>query len=143
MAKHIVPTSVNASGLEEISAFLAERHVKGADHFTSAMLRAWAADVEFQLAEGNGPTIEIKSWDAVSGRTETYTISPDGIDSVVMLDRYTVCADRATGEWLGEPELLDQVEEREWHASQDTEDTHFDTYEAEDGTRAIEVVWAD
>lgn len=73
--------TINVTGLQEIHAFLAERHIKGGDHFTSAMLSAWAADAEFQLAEGNDASIEIKSWDALSGHTETFTVSDAGINT--------------------------------------------------------------
>lgn len=76
-----IPTTVNAIGIAEIAAFLAEHHKLGGDHFTPNMLRAWAADAEFQLGEGNSPTIEIKSYDSVSGRTETFTVSDAGVDS--------------------------------------------------------------
>lgn len=72
--------TVNATGLAEIAAFLAAHHKLGGEHFTPAMLQAWAADVEFQVGEGNTATIEIKSWDTVSGHTETYTITDAGID---------------------------------------------------------------
>ena len=65
--------TVNATGLAEIAAFLADNHVKGGDHFTADMLSAWAADAERQLGDGNTATIEIRSWDTVSGHTETYT----------------------------------------------------------------------
>lgn len=44
------------------------------------MLQAWAADAEFQLREGNPPSIEIRSLDAVSGHTEEYTLSRAGLD---------------------------------------------------------------
>ncbi len=67
--------TVNAAGLAEIAAFLADNHVKGGDHFTADMLRAWAADAEFQLAEGNSATVEIRASDTVSGHAETYTVS--------------------------------------------------------------------
>ena len=73
--------TINATGLAEIQAFLAAYHKKGGDHFTKDMLRAWADDAEFQLSEGNGADIEIKSWDAVSGHTETFTVSDAGIDT--------------------------------------------------------------
>ena len=69
---------VNAAGLAEIHAFLAEHHKLGGDHFTPEMLRAWADDAEFQLAEGNGASIEIRSWDSASGHTETFTVSDAG-----------------------------------------------------------------
>jgi hypothetical protein len=72
--------AVNAAGLAEIHAFLAERHKLGGEHFTPAMLAAWAADAEFQMSEGNPPTIEIKSCDAHSGHTETYTVSDAGVE---------------------------------------------------------------
>lgn len=78
--------TINTTGLNEIHAFLAERHVKGGDHFTSDMLCAWAADAEFQLSEGNDASIEIKSWDAVSGHTETFTVSDAGIDTETLND---------------------------------------------------------
>jgi hypothetical protein len=73
--------TINATGLAEIHAFLASHHKKGGDHFTADMLRAWAADAEFQMSEGNDADIEIKSWDTVSGRTELFTVSPAGIDT--------------------------------------------------------------
>ena len=72
--------SVNEKGLAEIHAFLAEKHKLGGDHFDSSMLRAWAQDAEFQLGEGNPASIEIRSFDSVSGHTENYTISPEGLD---------------------------------------------------------------
>ena len=73
--------TVNAAGLKEIHAFLAENHKLGGDHFTPSMLRAWAADAEFQLEEGNPATIEIKSWDSVHGHTQEFTISEAGLGS--------------------------------------------------------------
>ena len=78
--------TVNATGLAEIQEFLADSHKLGGDHFTSDMLRAWAADAEFSLAEGNGAAIEISSRDSVSGRTETYTISDAGLDAEIVAD---------------------------------------------------------
>ena len=72
--------SVNEQGLNEIKEFLASSHKKGGDHFTREMLQAWAADAEFQLAEGNPAMIEIRAFDAVSGHTETFTISSAGLD---------------------------------------------------------------
>ena len=71
--------TINAAGLAEIAAFLGRCHRLGREHFTPAMLRAWAADAEFQLSEGNTPTIEIKSWDALSGHTEAHTVSAAGL----------------------------------------------------------------
>lgn len=72
--------TVNSKGLQEIHRFLAENHKKGGDHFDEEMLRAWAQDAEFQLGEGNPASIEIRSWDSVSGHTENMTISAEGLD---------------------------------------------------------------
>lgn len=71
--------TVNEQGLNEIKEFLADNHKKGGDHFDRAMLFAWAADAEFQLAEGNPATIEIKSWESIHGRTQEFTISDAGL----------------------------------------------------------------
>ena len=73
--------TINSIGIAEIQAFLTARHKLGGDHFTPAMLCAWAKDAEFQLGEGNSATIEIKSREAVSGHTETFTVSDAGIDT--------------------------------------------------------------
>ena len=75
--------TINAIGLAEIHAFLAAHHKLGGDHFTPAMLSAWADDAEFQLAEGNPASIEIRSWNAASGHTEYFTVSDAGIDTTV------------------------------------------------------------
>lgn len=56
--------------------------------------------------------------------------------------QYKVEADAATGEWLGDVEFVDFVEVSEWNAKADTDDLHFDTYEEDGETRAIEVAWA-
>lgn len=73
-------TKVNASGLNAINNFLAANHKKGGLHFDSDMLRAWAADAEFQLGEGNPATIEINSWDSVTGATVEFTVPDEGLD---------------------------------------------------------------
>lgn len=72
--------TVNDNGLNQIHQFLAEHHKKGGDHFDKDMLRSWAADAEFQLSEGNPARIEIRSFDSVSGHTEEFTISDEGLD---------------------------------------------------------------
>ena len=73
--------TVNAVGLAEIAAFLAENHKLGGEHFTPDMLRAWAADAEFSLAEGNGAVIELTARDSMRGVTQTFEISVSGLDS--------------------------------------------------------------
>lgn len=78
--------TVNAAGIEEIRAFLLANH-KRADLYTGAtkttmdMLRAWAADAEASLSDGNDASIEIKSWDSAHGHTQTFTVSDVGIDT--------------------------------------------------------------
>lgn len=72
--------SVNEKGLAEIQAFLAEKHKLGGDHFDRSMLQAWAQDAEFQLDQGNSASVEIRSFDSVSGHTECCTISAEGLD---------------------------------------------------------------
>lgn len=60
---------------------------------------------------------------------------------------YKVAACRETGEWLDEPEYVEHVSLADWSLMEDTEDIHYDTYQAgdpgdgADETRAIEVVW--
>ena len=45
------------------------------------MLRAWAADAEFSLGEGNGAVIELAARDSLRGVTQTFEISDSGLDS--------------------------------------------------------------
>lgn len=71
--------TINSIGIQEIHSFLTENHKLGGEHFTTAMLRAWAADAEFSLAEGNDAGIELKSWDSVYGRTQKFTVSDAGV----------------------------------------------------------------
>ena len=73
--------TVNEQGLNEIKEFLAANHKKGGDHFTRDMLNAWAADAEFQMSEGNSPSIELKASDSIHGYTQEYTVSDAGIDT--------------------------------------------------------------
>lgn len=76
--------TINEIGLAEIHSFLAENHRLGGDHIDRDMLLSWAADAEFQLAEGNSATIEIKSWASIHGRTQEFTISDAGFDSEII-----------------------------------------------------------
>lgn len=87
MAKQLVPAAINASGVEEIRAFLVANHNKpelyeGADSITMGVLRAWAQEAEFSLGEGNDASIELKAGDSIHGRTQTFTVSAAGVDSV-------------------------------------------------------------
>lgn len=64
---------------------------------------------------------------------------------------YLVAADRDTGEWITEPKYSGEIDRAEWYLNKDTDDLHFDTYEAEildesgnvidTETRAITVAW--
>lgn len=72
--------AVSKEGLREIESFLAEHHKLGADYIAPDMVRSFAADAEFQLAEGNDAAIEIASMHSVSRRTETYTLSASGVE---------------------------------------------------------------
>ena len=58
-----------------------------------------------------------------------------------VLPLYKVLADRTTGEWIGEPEYFSYVERIEWDVRTDTDEAHFDTYEVDDQTRAVEVIY--
>ena len=72
---------INENGLQQIAAALGEYHKLGRDHFTPEMLRAWAADAEFSLAEGNGAVIELAARDSVRGVTQTFEISAAGLNT--------------------------------------------------------------
>lgn len=77
--------SINATGLAEIREFLAQNHKHGPD-LDDTMIRAWARDAEFQMGEGNPPTIEIRAWDSLAGCTQEFRISPAGIDTEIVDD---------------------------------------------------------
>jgi hypothetical protein len=74
--------SVNAKGIAQIAAFLLENHKRGNSISKDAgCLGAWANDVDFSLSEGNDASLEIRAFDSIHGRTQTFTISADGLDS--------------------------------------------------------------
>ena len=78
---------INTNGLNQIASALGVFHKLGQDHFTSAMLQAWAAEAEESFDNGNGMCFEIKSWDSSSGRTELVTIDTDGFDIEILNDK--------------------------------------------------------
>jgi len=79
--------TINNNGIAQIANFLRETHKNGAVIAESPdMLGAWATDAEFQLGEGNPAMIEVRSFDAVSGQTTTFTISDEGIDATEVTD---------------------------------------------------------
>lgn len=69
---------INEIGMELIRAWLTER-MKNGHNLGNAEILAWARDAEFQLGEGNPPSIELRASESVSGRTETMTIPQEGI----------------------------------------------------------------
>jgi len=73
---------INQQGYGEILDFLRKNHrfCQDNDFFDKKMLDAWATDAEFQLAEGNPPTIEIPAHYAVCGRAIELRISDEGVD---------------------------------------------------------------
>ena len=88
----IVTRTINSTGRAEIAAFLGEHHAaavasgEGASYFSASMLDAWCADAEFQLAEGNGASIEILARDSASGHTVMYSVSASGVSSEIVID---------------------------------------------------------
>ena len=76
--------TVNATGLAEIRAILAQYHKLGGDHFTDSMIHAWAAEAQFQLDEGNPASIEIKARDHVDGYAQDFQLSDQAVDSALI-----------------------------------------------------------
>ena len=83
MEKYILKT-VNENGIEQIRTFLAENHIicknGGVDYFTHDNLLAWAEEEELSLSEGNNGGIELRAFESIHGRTQTFTISDAGLD---------------------------------------------------------------
>ena len=71
---------INANGLQQIATALGMYHKLGRDHFTPAMLNAWAADAEDRFNAGNGCYFEIRSFDTNSGSPVEVTITTEGYD---------------------------------------------------------------
>jgi hypothetical protein len=71
---------INANGFEQIADALGQHHKLGRDHFTSAMLNAWATDAENHFSDGNGCFFEIRRFDTNSGSPVEVTISAEGYD---------------------------------------------------------------
>lgn len=72
---------INKRGKDCIKVFLNER-MDGGDRLGESNIDAWATDAEFQMGEGNPPTIELPASISVSGHTECYTVPDDGIDII-------------------------------------------------------------
>lgn len=72
--------TINANGLNQIAEALGKYHKLGRDHFTPAMIGAWASDAEDSFANGNGCYIEIRSFDSNTGSAVEVTITAEGYD---------------------------------------------------------------
>ena len=107
----------------------------------SVDLRAAANECNKQLAEA-GETFSFEAANAQLNECRDSLRQHLKIDSEKVIDVYTVEADRDTGEWLGDPEFSCIESVDGWNKKTDTDAIHFDTYEAEGETRAIEVTWA-
>lgn len=77
----VISKTVNKTGLSEIARFISENHKSGGQILTDSALLAYAQEAEFQISEGNTPSIELKSWNSIHVRTQEFTISDAGIDS--------------------------------------------------------------
>lgn len=74
--------SVNDNGLAQIAKFLSDNTRTQFDlKRDRAGLKAWAADAEFQMGEGNPPCIEISAVASVHGYTQEFEIAAEGIDT--------------------------------------------------------------
>jgi hypothetical protein len=73
--------TVNDNGLAQIAEFLSANADRTftLKHDRHA-LQAWAADAEFQIGEGNTPSIEISHIASIHGVTQEFTISDEGLD---------------------------------------------------------------
>jgi hypothetical protein len=71
---------INTKGLIQIHQALGQNHKLGADHFTPAMLSAWAEQAEDHFNNGNGCYIEIRSFDSNSGAPVEVVITQDGYE---------------------------------------------------------------
>ena len=71
---------VNKLGLEQIKNCLEEFHKRGSEHFTDAMLQAWAADVERSLQENDRAEFEIRASESINGQTILCRLSENAYD---------------------------------------------------------------
>lgn len=69
-------------------------------------LSAWCDDAEFQLGEGNSPTIEISACCSISGNPELFTVSDKGVTNMHNFPENIQAAINAIWQWvqLGCPE---------------------------------------
>jgi len=80
---------INDQGLAQLKSILTVHHKKFINEEpTIEQLCAWASEMEehTNFDEGETPFIEIKSYDSVSGHTETYNIDLAGFDKTEIED---------------------------------------------------------
>jgi hypothetical protein len=77
---------INTNGTNQIAEALGQHHKLGREHFTPAMLRAWAADAEHHFDGGNGCYFEIRSTESNSGSPVEVTITAEGYDIETLND---------------------------------------------------------
>lgn len=71
---------INKHGLQQIADALGKYHKLGRDHFTPAMLSAWASDAEQSYSDGRGCQFEIRGLDTINGAPVIVSITEAGYD---------------------------------------------------------------
>lgn len=75
--------TINSNGLEQTAEFLRNTHKQGDKIVNNNdMLIAWAIDAEYSLDNHDIAQVEIKCWDSVTGCTEVFTVSDEGISEI-------------------------------------------------------------
>jgi hypothetical protein len=60
---------------------------------------------------------------------------------MALIRLFSVEADKATGEWIGQPEQIGTIEEESLHRQPDTEHDHWNTFEMDGWTVGVRVIW--
>ena len=71
---------INVNGLNQIAEALGRHHKLSREHFTLAMLNAWATEAEDHFNQGNGCYFEIRSFDTKIGAAIEVSIASNGYD---------------------------------------------------------------
>lgn len=77
---------INAHGLEQIAQALDAHHKLGREHFTPAMIGAWASDAERHFTDGDGCYFEIRAMDSATGAPVLVTIPDSGYEVAEISD---------------------------------------------------------
>lgn len=72
---------LNENGEAQVRDFILA-HRKNIDYLMHSERLAYSNDVDFQLAEGNPPTVEIPALYSRSGVPVTYTVTAEGVDTL-------------------------------------------------------------